>query len=102
MEFLVQIDVNLPSTLVDAERAALLAAERDRGGELKRAGTIVRIWRIPGRLANVGVWSAADASALHEALCSLPVFAFTDVRVTPLAVHHLEVDEALPGPSINF
>ena len=54
----------------------------------------MRIWRIPGRLANVGVWSAPDATALHDALTSLPVFPYMDARVTALATHHLEA-----GPS---
>jgi muconolactone D-isomerase len=91
LDFLVQIDVNLPPELPAADRSAVLGAEKARGLELKAAGTIQRIWRIPGRLANVGVWSADDATRLHAVLESLPVFRYADIRVTPLATHYLEL-----------
>ena len=92
VEFLVQIQVNLPPAMDAAQTAALTAAEQARGDELRGDGTIVRIWRIPGRLANVGIWSAPDATALHDAITSLPLFPYLDVRVTPLATHYLERD----------
>jgi muconolactone D-isomerase len=91
MEFLVRIDVRLPSGLPDEARDDLAAAESARGRELKDAGSIVRIWRVPGRHANVGVWQAADASELHDLLLSLPLFRFMEIDVQPLAVHPLEV-----------
>jgi muconolactone D-isomerase len=48
------------------------------------------MWRVPGRVANVGIWQATDATELHEALASLPLFPYIDARVTPLAQHYLE------------
>ncbi len=90
MEFLVEIEVSLPPDMDPATREDLLALERVRGLELKSSGTIARIWRIPGRLANVGIWQAEDATVLHEAITSLPLFPWLDARVTPLALHHLE------------
>jgi muconolactone D-isomerase len=87
MEFLVEIQVNVPHGV---DVGALMAEERSRGLELVEAGTIVRIWRIPGRTANVGIWRAGDATELHAAITSLPMFPFIDARVTPLATHHLE------------
>jgi muconolactone D-isomerase len=90
--FLVQISVALSSDMPGAERAALLERERRRGQELKDAGVIEGIWRIPGRLANVGIWRAENATELHEAIASLPVWPWTDVTVTPLADHHLTPD----------
>jgi len=89
MEFLVRIDVSLPADMPDDARTALLAAEKRRGEELTADGTIQGIWRIPGRQANVGIWVAADATALHEALTSLPVWAYTQIEVTALATHPL-------------
>lgn len=89
MKFLVRIEVRLPHSLAGERREALLAAERERGRELKAAGLIVDMWRLPGRLANVGIWSAADATELHEALCSLPVAEYAEIEVTPLARHYL-------------
>ena len=91
-EFLVQIEIGLPPSTPDDERATLLAAEAARGRELRDAGSIVRLWRVPGRRANVGIWSAADASELHEAIASLPLFPWMDVRVSALADHPLMRD----------
>jgi len=90
MEFLVRIEVRLPADLPDVERADLAASEVARGRALQDAGTIVRIWRIPGKVANVAVWKAADATDLHELLTSLPLFPWMDVDVEPLALHPLE------------
>jgi muconolactone D-isomerase len=93
VEFLVNIQVDLPPDLPADRRAELMKAEQARGWELKRAGTIKRMWRIPGRQANVGVWDAPDATALHEALTSLPMFPYVDAHVTPLATHYLEAGD---------
>lgn len=90
MEFLVQIQVTLPPELSSGSRQELMGREQVRGRELMKEGVIRRIWRIPGRTANVGIWDAADPTALHEALSSLPMFPYIDARVTPLATHPLE------------
>jgi muconolactone D-isomerase len=89
MEFMVRIDVVLPPDLPDAELEALKAAELARGRELVAAGTLKAIWRIPGGLRNIGVWKAADATALHAAIESLPVYRWLSAEVTPLAEHPL-------------
>ncbi|HVO53860.1 MAG TPA: muconolactone Delta-isomerase family protein [Solirubrobacterales bacterium] len=93
-EFLVRIEIALPAGLDDEEREALVAAEARRGRELTEAGQLRRIWRIPGRHANVGLWEAADATALHALLASLPMFVYMDIDVTALATHPLEGGEA--------
>jgi muconolactone D-isomerase len=88
-EFLVEIEIELPPSMPAQERSALLSAEAERGRELRDGGSIVRIWRIPGRYANVGLWEAADASELHELLSSLPMFPWANIQVRPLAEHYL-------------
>jgi muconolactone D-isomerase len=94
VEFLVHIDVRLPAELEPARREQLLAAERERGRALIESGTIVRIWRIPGTLANYGIWQGADADEVHAAIADLPLFAyFATVEVTALATHPLEAGE---------
>ncbi len=55
MEFLVKIEVEWPADGDPVEFARLTAAERVRGAELGAAGTIRRMWRVPGRRAN---WDA--------------------------------------------
>lgn len=87
MEFLVELQVNWPASNDEASKAALVVAEETRGRELARQGLIIRLWRIPGRWANVGIWEAPDATTLHEAVSSLPSYPWLDVRVTPLAKH---------------
>jgi muconolactone D-isomerase len=39
------------------------------------------------RLTNWGIWEAADATAVHAAIRSLPLFPWLDVDVIPLAAH---------------
>jgi muconolactone D-isomerase len=95
VEFLVEIDIAIPADVDDGRRAALLEAETARGGELADAGMLRAVWRVPGRFANRAIWSANDATALHAALVSLPLWPFMDVRVTALARHALA--ERCPG-----
>jgi muconolactone D-isomerase len=70
-----------------ARRAELAVAEAARAVELAEAGILRRIWRVPGQWANWGLWEAPDATALHEALQSLPFFPWLEITVHPLAQH---------------
>jgi len=87
VEFLVEVEVTLPADLDEARRSQLLAAELERGNALAEAGVLRAIWRVPGRFANRAIWSAADATELHDALVSLPLWPYMDIAVTPLARH---------------
>jgi muconolactone D-isomerase len=95
VEFLVNIEVGWPADGDPEELARLTAAERQRGRELAEAGVIRRMWRVPGRRANWGIWEAADATELHAAIGSLPFYPYLDVEVIPLAAH--PVDPERPG-----
>ena len=86
-EYLVHIEVNWPPDGDADRRDELMAAERARGRELVEAGVIRRLWRVPGRWANWGVWRAASPDELHAALASLPFFPWLDIEVIPLAGH---------------
>ena len=87
MEFLVEIQVNWPHGKADEQRERLIGEESRRARELADQGHLVRIWRIPGSWANVGIWQAEDATALHQVLSSLPLFPWMDVHVRVLARH---------------
>jgi muconolactone D-isomerase len=87
MEFLVEMELRLPPDMAADRRVELLTAEAVRARELARAGTLRRLWRIPGRTANCGLWVASDATTLHAALESLPLWPWMDMRVTALAAH---------------
>ena len=90
MEFLVRIEVGIPADLDPDRLAALQQAEAVRARELVAEGTLRRIWRVPGRRASVSLYEAPDASALHAALSSLPLFPYLDIEVQALAVHPVE------------
>lgn len=90
MEFLVRIDTRLPPDLPADRRDDLLRREAQRGKTLREAGVLRQIWRIPGRLANIGVWRTATAEELHDALMSLPVWPYAEITVTVLAAHPLD------------
>lgn len=90
MEFLVRLEVRLPPETDPLRRAELEAAEGARGVELIEAGHLKRIWRVPGRRANLSLYDVDDASHLHRLLCSLPMWPWIDASVEPLAAHPLE------------
>lgn len=87
LEFLVRIEVTWPSDGDQQVLAELTKAERARALELVGEGRIKRLWRIPGRRANWGLWEAPDASSLHAAVESLPMFPWISVEVHALARH---------------
>jgi muconolactone D-isomerase len=87
MEFLVRIEIELPADLADERAQELTRRESERARELASAGVLLRLWRVPGRRANIGLWSAPDATELHSALTSLPLFPYMRIEVEPLARH---------------
>lgn len=87
MEFLVNIEIRWPADADPSERERIFQAELARGRELAEAGLMRRLWRVPGRWANWGVWEAEDAATLHAAISSLPLWPWMDVTVHPLATH---------------
>jgi muconolactone D-isomerase len=87
MEFLLHIEVTWPPDGDPEEKARRITAEHERSQELAAAGVIKRVWRIPGEWANWGLWEAEDATAIHEAVTSLPMWPYLDVKVHPLARH---------------
>lgn len=87
MEFLVNIEIEWPPDGDPDLREEVFEAELARGQELARAGVMKRLWRVPGRWANWGLWEAEDATALHEALSSLPLWPWMDITVHAMARH---------------
>jgi muconolactone D-isomerase len=94
MEFLVHIQVEWPPDGDADELARLTSAERTRAAELAAEGRLRRMWRVPGRWANWGLWEAPDATALHEALSSLPLYPWLSIEVEPLAAHPSDPEHA--------
>ncbi len=90
MEFLVRSENRLPPETPAERREELRSAERARAMELREAGVLKRLWRVPGRNATIGLYEAADPAALHDALVSLPMSPWLDVHVEALAQHPQE------------
>jgi muconolactone D-isomerase len=87
MQFLLHIEVTWPPDGDPEEKDRRIVAEAARARELASEGVIKRLWRIPGQWATWGLWEAEDATALHAAITSLPMWPYLDVEVFPLAAH---------------
>lgn len=90
MEFLVRTENRLPHDTPDDVRDRLRSGERERAQQLREAGMLKRLWRVPGRNATLGLYEAADATELHDALASLPMWPWMEVSVEALATHPQE------------
>ncbi len=86
MEFLVHMEL-LGVGGGPEEEKRLREQEAVRIGELAKSGMIRRLWRVPGRRENWGIWYAADADELHQALSSISLFPYLSITVHPLATH---------------
>jgi muconolactone D-isomerase len=89
MEFLVRIEVRDRDLPIEG-RQQLLEKELQRAQELMAAGTLRRIWRLPGKRANLSLYSVASANELHDALTSLPLWNWMELSVEALATHPVE------------
>ncbi|GAA2648662.1 muconolactone Delta-isomerase family protein [Streptomyces vastus] len=90
MEFLVRTENLLPPDTPDDVRESLRKGERERALQLREAGILKRLWRVPGRNATIGLYEAADPAELHDALASLPMWKWMDITVEALATHPQE------------
>jgi muconolactone D-isomerase len=91
MEFLVRQTNRMPADEASRRlREELRTAERERAQELRDAGILIKLWRVPGTRDAIGLYEAADATVLHEALSSLPLFPWLEITVQPLATHPQE------------
>lgn len=89
-EFLVNIQIEWPRDLSEEKIAQLSVDERQMAAELAAAGTLVRMWRVPGRRENWGLWRARDATEMHQIVSELPVWPYMTVSVHPLAQHPVD------------
>jgi muconolactone D-isomerase len=89
-EFLLRTKTQLPESMPQEQRLALRTAERARADELRAAGYLKRIWRVPGTPGSVQLWEVPDVTVLHEAISSLPQWQWMDITVEALAQHPQE------------
>jgi len=101
VQFLVRAQITIPPDMPPDERERLVALEAGRGRELIAMGKLRRIWRVPGRWANVALYEAIDATDLHALVTSLPLWPWMDVSVESLATRPLEAgDSASSGDDV--
>jgi muconolactone D-isomerase len=91
----VRMDVHLPPDLDPQTRADTVAREKDYCQKLQRTGKWPHIWRIVGKYSNFSIFDVDTNDELHDLLSGLPLFAYMDIQVTPLARHPSDI-EALP------
>jgi muconolactone D-isomerase len=87
MLFMLRIDVSVPPEMPQADKDKLRERENARATEYINEGTLIRIWRIVGRVANFSVWEAPTLEALHDKVSGLPMFPYMKIDVTPLINH---------------
>ena len=87
MEFLVHMEVAALIEGGDGAEKMLREQESVRARELAEKEILLRLWRVPGRRENWGIWKADNCDELHNALASLPLFKYLTITVHPLASH---------------
>lgn len=89
-EFLVNIKIEWPRDLPEETVQRLSVEEREMAAQRAKEGHLVRMWRVPGRRENWGLWRAADATELHDIISALPVWPYMNVTVHPVAKHPVD------------
>lgn len=92
MEFLLNIEFTTPASLKESELDLLRKQESARAKQLAEMGVLVRLWRVPGKWANWGLWRADDAQELSSFVDSLPLRRYAAVTVHPLEPHPSDPD----------
>lgn len=87
MLFLARMEVSIPRDIDADELQKLKDTERARAHDIQRSGRWPHLWRVAGRYANVSVFDVESVDEVHELISSLPMFAFMDITITPLATH---------------
>lgn len=93
MQFMVEMDLDVPWDIDPVVFEDMKAREKVRSQDLQRAGKWPHIWRVAGRYANVSIFDVADAGELHDIMMSLPLYPFMTVKVTALCRHPSDIDQ---------
>ena len=90
VEFLVRARNRLPRDFPAHLREEMRTGERAIAARWRAEGMLQRLWRVPGRTDWVGLYTADDATVLHDALATLPMYPWLEITVEPLATHPQE------------
>ncbi|HEY2453672.1 MAG TPA: muconolactone Delta-isomerase [Scandinavium sp.] len=92
MLFKVEMQVNIPSSLPQAQADDIKAREKAYSQRLQREGKWPHIWRVVGQYANVSIFNVADNQELHELLTALPLYPYMEITVQPLCLHPSSIE----------
>ena len=87
MLFMVEMIVQIPSTLDPEVANEIKRKEKEYSQQLQRDGKWRHLWRVVGEYANVSIFDAASNDELHTLLSALPLFPYMQIKVTALANH---------------
>lgn len=91
MEFLVHIKLKWSDDMSAERIDQVVKDERQHAAALIEKGHLVRMWRVPCRFENWGLWRAGSATELHQIISGLPAFPYMhDVTVLPMAKHPVD------------
>ena len=93
MLFHVRMNVNLPTSMPEAEAAALKKKEKEIAQGLQSSGKWRHLWRIAGQYANISIFDVESVDELHTAISTLPLFPYMQIEVMPLCRHPSSVRE---------
>ncbi|MFB4307387.1 muconolactone Delta-isomerase family protein [Actinomadura sp. GTD37] len=95
-EYLVTFVLGVPDTASAAARDEAFAREAVRARELAAEGHLARLWTLPGRGRNLGLFQAAGAARIAEMLRSLPLADWLTMETVPLTRHPSDPASAAP------
>jgi muconolactone delta-isomerase len=108
MEFLVELEVNVPDGTPESEVKERESAEASAAARLVDEGHLVRVWKHPvghGETKIVGLYRADSKPQLDALLGALPLYEWMHVTVTPLEPHPNDpaaaMDNLLPTPRLT-
>lgn len=87
MLFLARMDVTFPESMDAEAKADFQVREQQYSGDLQRQGIMKGIWRVVGEYANYSIFDVDGHDELHAILTGFPMFAYMDIKITPLAKH---------------
>ncbi|MCP1106601.1 muconolactone Delta-isomerase [Serratia nevei] len=93
MLFHVRMDVDLPTSMPEAEADALKAKEKKQSQALQDSGQWRHLWRIAGQYANISLFDVGSIDELHQLLSQLPLFPYMKIQVIPLCRHPSSIRE---------
>jgi muconolactone D-isomerase len=93
MLFHVRMNVDLPTSMPEAEAITLKRKEKEIAQALQSSGKWRHLWRIAGQYANISIFDVTSIEELHNIISTLPLFPYMQIEMLPLCRHPSSVRE---------